>query len=164
MKRFWDKVNKSESGCWLWTSCGRGYGGQGSFKFEGKTFGAHRFAWELVKGPIPHGMCVLHKCDVPKCVNPDHLFIGTQVENIQDRDKKERQARGEKVTVSKLTAEQVLAIRADRRSDKAIADDYGVFFTAISKIKRRITWKHIPPHCDDVIAPIRKTTTGRHCP
>lgn len=79
--RFWAKVAKGDD-CWLWTGAVAGYPGNdyGAFN-KGK---AHRFSWELHRGPIPAGLFVLHKCDVTRCVRPDHLFLGTQKDNMQD--------------------------------------------------------------------------------
>jgi hypothetical protein len=93
-ERFWDNVQKGE-GCWEWigTKCLSGYG---RIKTNYKRISAHRFMWELRNGPIPklensyHGICVLHRCDNPSCVNPDHLFLGTNRDNSIDRDKKGR--------------------------------------------------------------------------
>ena len=87
--RFWRKVDKSGE-CWLWqgaTYCRMHYGCLG---IGGRTTRAHRFSWELHNGPIPDGLCVLHRCDVPRCVNPDHLFLGTKLDNMKDRTAKGR--------------------------------------------------------------------------
>lgn len=98
-ERFWSKVNKTDNanGCWEWQA-GRFGGGYGKIavKHNGKWTGlyAHRVSYELTHGPIPDGMCVCHSCDNPKCVNPSHLWIGTQIENIKDRDIKGRLVHG----------------------------------------------------------------------
>ena len=78
-----------ESGCWLWTGAyfEKGYG---VFRFQYRNYRAHRFAYELYKGQVPNDLFVLHKCDTPECVNPNHLFLGTQTDNIRDAVKKKR--------------------------------------------------------------------------
>lgn len=81
-KRFWIKVKKTDS-CWLWMA-GKFHFGHGRFKIRNKNKQAHRVSWEMKNGPIPNGMLVCHKCDVPSCVNPDHLFLGTYKDNMQD--------------------------------------------------------------------------------
>ena len=88
-ERFHEKyVPVTETGCWIWTrSKCRGYG-RISYNGTGKM--AHRISWEIHCGPIPEGMLVLHKCDVPACVNPEHLFLGTYKDNTQDAIKKGR--------------------------------------------------------------------------
>jgi len=91
-RRFWVKVRKTEC-CWLWTGC-RVPAGYGTFTVKSRRQGplyAHRVAWELAHGSIPSPpLQVLHRCDQPSCVNPDHLFIGTQSENMYDRWNKGR--------------------------------------------------------------------------
>ncbi len=81
-------VDKS-SGCWIWLLDTLPYG-YGKIKVEGKTKRAHRVSWEEFNGQIPEGMCVLHNCDVPACVNPEHLFLGTQADNMRDMKQKSR--------------------------------------------------------------------------
>jgi HNH endonuclease len=132
-ERFWAKVAPpNENGCMLWTGSvmqfghgriNRGRAGDGIDV-------AHRVSWELANGPIPEGMCVLHKCDVPACVNPDHLFLGTHADNIADKVSKGRQARGFMFPHTKLSDEQVAEIRhryiTEKISQRALAEEYGV--------------------------------------
>jgi hypothetical protein len=87
--RFWDKVS-STAKCWLWTA-GRNEKGYGVYSVEGRTIRAHRYIWMKTTGKeIPEGLLVLHKCDIPSCVRPNHLFLGTAQENTEDALKKGR--------------------------------------------------------------------------
>lgn len=142
-ERFWSKVDRSGD-CWIWTAY-RGITGYGIVGVDRRVQKAHRVAWQLTHGPIPHGACVLHRCDNPPCVNPAHLFLGTQAENVADRDAKGRHVpmSGERHGCAKLTTDQVIAIRADPRIHRLIAADYGVARTVISRIRRR-EWAHVP--------------------
>lgn len=135
----------TETGCLLWTAycCGDGYGitVRGKRKLEK----AHRMSWELKFGKIPTGMHILHKCDVRSCVNPAHLFMGTNKDNVLDKIAKGRSAdqRGEKNGRAKLTSEIVKQIRASKISNAELAKTYSVSDVLIGMIKRRIAWKHL---------------------
>lgn len=135
-------------GCWLWTGyCSHGYGIIWK-KHEGRThpYGAHRAFYERFVGEVPPGLYVLHRCDVPCCVNPAHLFVGTHRENMEDMARKGRHAdcRGERQPNAKLTTADVIAIRADRRGVVEIARAYGVRDSTISNIIAGKRWAHIP--------------------
>ena len=154
-QKFWEKVDKeSPSGCWNWTA-GKNSNGYGQFGVNGKMEKAHRVSWEMHNGDIPehdsyHGMCVLHSCDNPACVNPRHLFLGTQTENMADMDKKNRRdkttrAFGINHGRAKLNHTQVRVIRTyyPALTQQALADCFGVGLTTIHSIVTRQTWQHI---------------------
>lgn len=147
IERFQENIGKpDENGCWPWIGGGvsRGYG---SFVSDsGKRMKVHRYAWELVNGPIPYGLCVLHKCDNPSCVNPHHLFIGTLDENSKDMINKGRSCRGERHPNSKLTENDVASIRTLRDNGLSYSDlarRFCVNQTAIAKIVKRENWSHV---------------------
>lgn len=140
IERFEAKFERvPESGCWLWTGAIYPDRGYGAFNCPPEQL-AHRVSWLLYRGPIPAGAHVLHRCDVPACVNPGHLFLGDQASNMADKVNKGRQSNGRNEAICTLTEQQVRAIRADGRRQVDIAADYGVSQCAISDIKRRRTW------------------------
>ena len=144
-QRFWMKVDKREPDeCWEWLAgtTGEWYGvfNRGD---SPRVEAAHRFSWEIHNGPIPKGMCVLHHCDNPICVNPRHLFLGTQTDNNHDRDQKERQARGARAGSSKLTKKKVCRVRRllkEGWSQSKIARLMGVSQVTIHSIDAGKTW------------------------
>lgn len=141
-------VPEPNTGCWLWLG-GSSSTGYGNFHINGKQTRAHKAYYEHFKDAVPEGLCVLHKCDTPSCVNPEHLFIGTNRDNILDMIKKNRHKRktgsgpGEKAANHRLTNEQVLAIRKDPRSLSIVGKEYGMDPSTIGKIKNRKLWKHL---------------------
>ncbi len=130
------------TGCWLWKGA-PGTGGYGFVKIGGRPRRAHRVSYEWHVGPIPKGLFVLHHCDIPLCVNPNHLFLGTQADNVRDRDQKGRQARGLKQHLAQLTPKIVRKIRDSTEMGIVLAERYGVSATTISKARRGLTWRHI---------------------
>ncbi len=143
---FWSKVDKSAGpdGCWLWLA-GK-VQGYGVFTVKRKMHYAHRLAYEFVIGEIPDGLSVCHHCDTPACVNPAHLFLGDTAANNHDAVSKGRHVHGEKCHTAKLTAEQVLEIRAKRAAGMtgtSLAREYGVCSSEIYMIASAQCWKHI---------------------
>lgn len=133
------------SGCWLWTGCmdHRGYGKVSSGVRRNHPVKAHRASYEEFVGPIPGGLWVLHKCDVRGCINPDHLFLGTPKDNSQDMMRKGRGPIGEKQGRSKLTAADVLEIRASNARVGRLAKKFSVTHTTIIRTKRGECWAHL---------------------
>jgi hypothetical protein len=144
--RFWSKVKKDSglywdgSECWLWIAY-RGGGGYGRINDRGRCIYAHRVAYELAHGPIPATLQVLHHCDTPACVRPEHLFVGDWLLNAQDRARKGRWP-------ATLTAASVQEIRrlwaAGKHSQSSLAAQFGVQIPAISRLVTGKTWRHLP--------------------
>lgn len=139
-----------EYGCWNWTGSKRnGYGRLivGS-RIDGSRHSesAHRYSWIVYYGEIPEGLYVCHKCDNKACVNPNHLFLGTHQDNINDREMKGRNNHvyGEQCKQSKFTTSDVEYIRNSKVSSRSIARFYGVNKSSVQAIRNRETWKHIP--------------------
>lgn len=148
VERFEKFIFYSPDGCWYWTGSVRGWQRKyGSFKFNGIMKAAHRVSYIIYIGNIPLDMHVLHSCDNPKCVNPNHLFIGTHQDNMDDRKAKNREAitRGESNGRALLSEKQVLMIRYARRviRHKDVAKIFKVSLPTIEKIFQKKLWKHI---------------------
>jgi hypothetical protein len=137
--RFWSKVAKSAD-CWEWT--GYTCHGYGHLKMLGHTWKAHRFSYALHFGGFPSHLKVLHKCDNTRCVKPDHLFLGTQADNIRDMVGKGRHrgASGEKNGRAKLSRDQVESIRASQLSATRLAVHYSVSVALIGAIRSGSVW------------------------
>lgn len=173
-RRFWKHVDRRGPGeCWPWLGflSASGYGRLREGGRNGQMWMAHRFSYVLHFGPIPdgdgyHGLCVCHRCDNPRCVNPAHLFLGTFQDNVDDRVRKDRSARvtglangahthPEKVArgsshyAAKLTDEQVKAIRAVKPAERVhetadqIAAQYGISHSHVIKLWYGYKWKHL---------------------
>ncbi len=132
--------------CWAWTGClADAYG---RFQYEKRPQPAHRVSWKIFKGPIPAGLFVCHKCDFRPCVNPDHLFLGTNAENQQDAVAKgrKRSPHGERHHRARLLEEQVRTIKSmlSRGAIQAeLARQFGVSKYIINGIARGRGWKHV---------------------
>ncbi len=150
-ERFWLHVDKTpghgpEGECWIWTAyCNKH--GYGQIGFSTLVTGAHRVSYELVHGPIGNTYvdCVLHTCDNPPCVNPDHLFMGGRPDNIVDMTEKGRLAdfKGTLNGRHVLTEEEVRRIRVSGRTNVKLGIQYGVAPTTISAIRSGRNWKHL---------------------
>lgn len=159
--RFLKYVKRAENGCWLWTGATDGAKVDkpaAKFFVGGKLKKAARISWELFKGKIPAGKCVLHDCpagDDPMCVNPDHLWLGTQLENVADRVAKNRSSKGETHGRACLTEAKVRKIKKDLAEAKTVqprrtyglhaglARRYRCTVDMVRDIDRGRTWKHV---------------------
>jgi hypothetical protein len=133
LQRFNERFEKNEStGCWIWTGCrdSKGYG-------RINHTGAHRISWALFRGAIPVGLHVLHKCDTPLCVNPEHLFLGTHRDNVADMVKKGRHT-------CRVTPEQIHEIRTSSESERDLGLKLGISRGTVGDIRRGKSWK-LPP-------------------
>lgn len=166
--RFWSKVDKSggQDACWIWTGAvsrtGYGNAWDGTLR---KQFGSHRLAWVLANGKVPDGLCVCHKCDVRACCNPSHMFLGSQLDNVVDRERKGRGAsrnvlsdagkrnfslngpqgvckhdwmrpRGDRVHTSKLSERDVIAIRKHRDEGESLRFISNAYGVSMSSVSR----------------------------
>ncbi len=157
-------IPEPNSGCWLWDKHVHPVTGYGSISIDGRTKSAHRVAYAIFKGPIPAGLLVCHKCDVRSCVNPQHLFLGTYLDNNLDKIRKGRGLTSEQMSIAykaayasgrnipqrgiknpqaKLTDAEVLEIRASDRSQSALALRFGIDQSMISLIRTRKRWRHL---------------------
>lgn len=150
---FWMKVEKSAE-CWTWRGTLAAYG-YGRTTWMGRQTGTHRVSWEIHHGAIPDGLSVLHRCDNPPCVNPAHLFLGTQTDNMRDMTSKSRHAhqahpetypKGVRHWKARLTEEMVLSIRRRHARGETFADiarEVGISRATVSQAGRGQTWAHI---------------------
>ncbi len=159
-ERFWERVEKGagEDDCWLWTGCRtRGsakcaqeygvIGIGGDTNTTGKLIGAHRLSWELHHGPIPENLGVLHKCDTPLCVRPDHLFLGTQVDNNDDKVQKKRHRFGSRSHLARIDEAKAKEIRdkyaTGQYTQAELAEEYCLSKTGVWYVIHRVSWDHV---------------------
>lgn len=140
-ERFWMYGKKMESGCWLWQGC-KDKQGYGQYGVHHKRHQAHRYAYTLSNGAVPHGMQVLHRCDTPACINPEHLFLGTNDDNMRDKALKGRAG-------TRLNLDQVREIKAALATGKRgisaeLARKYQVSATLIYGIKVGKHYSYLP--------------------
>lgn len=136
---------KIVNGCWEYQVCGK-RDKYGLIEINGKTKRAHRISYELFVNEIPNGMCVCHKCDNPPCINPEHLFIGTNHDNRMDSVNKKRHSRGISRPLAKFNEEEIREIRElyfKGHSIEVLALKYKVNYSTMYRIVKRHTWSHI---------------------
>lgn len=148
-ERFWAYVSRRSGRgvCWEWTGMTSSAGYGFIHVRPGERALAHRYSYELHYGPIPDGKFILHHCDTPRCVNPRHLFCGTQQDNMDDMEAKgravKRGSRGEANSGNKITEAAVREIRASSEIARIIAEQHEVSVSLIHAIRQRRIWKHI---------------------
>ncbi len=154
LRRFWSKVVKTDD-CWNWIGAGSKHGGHGQIRLPGQLIHAHRFSYELHKGPIPEGLVVRHECDNPPCVNPKHLLLGTQQDNSWDMMNRQRRRlavprtftgtglAGEANNAAKLNSETVVKIRELRgkMSQKQIGKLFSISSSQVANIQLGRCWR-----------------------
>lgn len=156
MKSVEDRFNEKwilnqNSGCWIWKGAKvpRGYGMLGKGGRGAGYHYAHRLSFQLYRGTIPDGLSVLHRCDMPSCVNPEHLFLGTQKMNMEDKKAKPRHRPGELHPNAILTYVQVAAIRSEYAkgmiSLSLLGLKHGITMQHVHDIVRNKIWKEMPP-------------------
>jgi hypothetical protein len=145
MKRFWNKVKKTDT-CWNWIGSKRGKSGYGCIKINGKVLDTHRFSWILHFGEIPKGKYICHKCDNRLCVNPDHLFLGSPRDNVLDAIKKGKMDKyqlpksriGKRPAIAKLNKTLANEIRMKyskgETTYRKLAKEYGVCYQTILSV------------------------------
>lgn len=143
-RRFWEKVQKTPDGCWQWLACTdrKGYG---LFSIRSKHRGAHRVSWEIANGrSVPAGLVVMHSCDSPGCVNPEHLSVGTGLENNADKVAKGRHPEGAAASFpKKLDRNDVLVIRTASATSAALSRQFGISESMIRAVRSRKAWAHV---------------------
>lgn len=139
-------IIRPKTRCWIWTENIENVG-YGIIKINSKNYKAHRVSYEVFNGPIPDGLFCLHRCDVRSCCNPEHLFLGTDQDNSDDKVNKNRHLKGEEMSLSKLKNYQILEIRqkyaTGNYTQQELGDQYLVGNDLISRIVNYKRWRHI---------------------
>jgi len=161
-EKFWNSVIKQADGCWIWSRA-TGANGYGAVSYLGVTVQAHRLAWILARGPIPHGSgfhgtIVAHKCDVRACCNPEHLFLTNHSGNMLDKLIKGRQA----APISEEKAKAIVASLVDGGSKTEIAEKHGVSHSVVYAIATKRAWKHLTTDIVDLRFAPREANGERH--
>lgn len=144
-QRFYQYCDKKENGCWEWSGA-LTVNGYGKFWMDGKTTSAHRVSFELHKHAIPSSEMVLHTCDNPKCVNPDHLTVGTHRDNVRHMQERGRFLTGEENSASKITAEkakEIIQRLLNGAKVRTLAKQMNVSRGIVKGIANKVTWKHV---------------------
>jgi len=172
-ERLRKRTNVGPGGCWIWTGA-RTPHGYGQVQVDGRRMLIHRASWEQENGPIPAGLLVLHRCDTPPCINPEHLFLGTQSDNMRDskakgrsgwithpervprgdnhgsRRRRDERPRGEAHGQARLTEDAVRDILGSPwMSNAAMAQQYGVSEKTVYCVRRGLTWQHVARRLDE---------------
>jgi hypothetical protein len=145
-QRFWSKVSKRSNGCWEWQAAISAHG-YGRFLFEGGNRLAHRVAWELTyRQPPPAHLMLCHTCDNRRCVNPDHLYVGTAADNSRDKMERGRSqpVRGSRVNTAVFTEEDVARLRLGKLTPTEVSNLFPVTQSSAAKMLRGETWAHLP--------------------
>lgn len=143
LQRFLDSFVIADNGCWEWQK-GKNYHGYGLIRAFNKSYQAHRLSWMYFRGTIPTGKFVLHICDNPACVNPEHLYLGTQKQNMMDRDRQNHQSRK---GAKRMKPEQVMAMRKEYREGvkaTVLSEKYGVSIVTVFRTISGRGYKGIP--------------------
>lgn len=136
-KRFLEKIDRGP-GCWAWRA-GKTSLGYGQFRVDGRNLYAHRVAWAHFRGELPEEAVVCHSCDNPACVNPDHLFLGTQADNLADMARKGRQG-GARLDQEK--ADEIRRRHARGETQTALAAEFGVSQATVWRVVEGRSWRH----------------------
>ncbi len=135
-------IPEPNSGCLLWLGAvnNKQYG---KLMHRGKGWLAHRAAWTVKHGEIPAGLYLLHKCDVTYCINPDHMHVGDQWDNMKDMVDRNRACSGVKSKLAKLSDDAVRCIRSSKKTIKHLTEQFGVSASTIRSVRKHATWAHV---------------------